>query len=93
MNTLEAPSIRGSETSEAAAQAIKPSVTQLQQEVFDAIQFFGGATDDQVQEFTGLAGSTQRPRRIELVRMGKIKDSGLCAKTRSGRAATIWVVA
>lgn len=49
-----------------------------------------GRTDEEMQTVLGLPGSTQRPRRIELVRMGKVIDSGLTRKTASGRQATIW---
>lgn len=36
----------------------------------------GGKTDAEIQEILGLRGSTQRPRRIELVEMGVVMDTG-----------------
>lgn len=36
----------------------------------------GGKTDAEIQEILGLRGSTQRPRRIELVEMGVVIDTG-----------------
>ena len=36
----------------------------------------GGKTDAEIQEILGLRGSTQRPRRIELVEMGLVIDTG-----------------
>lgn len=45
----------------------------------------GGKTDAEIQEILGLRGSTQRPRRIELVEMGLVIDTG----ERRDRS-TIW---
>jgi hypothetical protein len=50
----------------------------------------GGLTDEEIQRTLRLNPSTERPRRIELVREGKIRDSGRTRKTASGRAATVW---
>lgn len=93
MSTLTVPYIADSLTSEAAAKAIKPSTATLRYEVLEAIRFLNGATDEQIQEFTGMNPSTARPRRVELVRMGLVRDSGETRKTVSGRAATFWVCA
>lgn len=49
-----------------------------------------GATDDQMQIMLEMNPSTQRPRRVELVEMGHVFDSGVKAKTRTGRNATVW---
>ena len=45
-----------------------------------------GLTDKEAQALLGMRGSTQRPRRIELVKVGLVLDSG---RTR-GRS-TVWV--
>lgn len=50
-----------------------------------------GLTDEELQHGIGLEGSTQRPRRVELLRAGLIKDSGRTRATASGRQATVWV--
>jgi hypothetical protein len=52
-----------------------------------------GATDEEIQFVVGMNPSTQRPRRIELVRMGLVRDSGTTRLTRAGRKATVWVIA
>jgi protein involved in temperature-dependent protein secretion len=52
-----------------------------------------GATDEEMQTMTRLNPSTQRPRRIELVKQGWIKDSGRTRATRSGAQAVVWVLA
>ncbi|QDP54720.1 MAG: hypothetical protein GOVbin2833_9 [Prokaryotic dsDNA virus sp.] len=51
-----------------------------------------GATDEEMQEGTGIEPNTQRPRRKELQQEGKVFDSGERRKTRSGRNAIVWVV-
>jgi len=90
--TLETPYVRGSETSEAAAASITPSLANLQRQVLDALKGFGpsGATDEQLTDFIEMNPSTLRPRRIELLRKGYIFQADGTRKTRSGRAAAIW---
>ena len=51
-----------------------------------------GATDEEMQTHLHLNPSTQRPRRVELVEMGWIEDSGRRRATRSGRAAVVWTL-
>lgn len=51
-----------------------------------------GATDDEVQRWLDLNPSTERPRRVELVEMGWIEDSGERRQTRSGRSAVVWTL-
>lgn len=82
-----------SQTSQQASESIEPSANTLRARVFYAIdrQGVSGATDDEIQEFLSMNPSTQRPRRVELVQMGRVADSGLTRKTRSGRSATVWV--
>ena len=52
-----------------------------------------GATDEEIQRGTGMNPSTQRPRRVELVDAGLIRDSGRTRMTSSRRAAVVWVAA
>lgn len=50
-----------------------------------------GATDDEIENATGIKGNSARPRRIELARAGLIEGrDGETRKTRSGRPAVIW---
>jgi len=87
------PAQAHSETSQAAARAIDPYAVGLRAQVYFAIARAGadGLTDLEVEAKTGLAGSTVRPRRVELVRLGLVHDSGRTRKTKSGREATIWI--
>ena len=88
----EPPSVSHSLTSMKAAQEIRPSKAKLQIQVLEAIKHSAdGLTDEECQRVTGLQGSTQRPRRIELEIAGLIKNSGRTRETMSGRAAVIWV--
>lgn len=50
---------------------------------------FGG-TDEEIQIALHLDAGTARARRVELVRMKLIMDSGTKRKTRSGRPARVW---
>lgn len=91
LDLLDTPAYqRHSLTSLAAAEAIKPSVTALQARVLAYIKLLGGATDEELQRGLQLNPSTQRPRRIELVEKGMVRDSGRTRKTASGRNAVIW---
>jgi len=88
-----APSVRGSETSEAAAREIEPDTGKLRGAVLGFLRGRGaaGATDEEVQAGLGMGGSTERPRRRELEKAGLVIASGAVRKTGSGRTATVWV--
>lgn len=80
-----------SETSKSAARAIEPRRNILRKQVYDILLATpSGLTDEEIQTMTGMEGSTQRPRRVELVESGAVVDSGLTRATRSGRQATVW---
>ncbi|MCC6127442.1 MAG: hypothetical protein IT426_20990 [Pirellulales bacterium] len=91
-----APFVEGSETSKAAAERTRDGVSgEIRKRVYRFIADQGqfGATDHEVAAGLGLPGDSTRPRRIELVRMGLVRDSGMCRQTRSGREATVWKIA
>jgi hypothetical protein len=89
------PAQRHSETSKAAAEAIKSRVEIDRARILAEIKRLGliGRTDCELQEQLGMNGSSQRPRRIELVDAGLVKDSGRTRKSASGRACVVWVAA
>ena len=67
----------------------------LQSWVYRTIKDAGdyGVTDDELfMELPTDNQSSIRPRRIELVRAGLVKDSGRKRKTSSGRQATVWII-
>lgn len=85
-----------SDTSRAAAESLPTSSTATQRmRVLDCIREAGsrGRTDCEIQDLLGMQGNTQRPRRLELLDRGLIRNSGETRKTSSGRKAAVWVVA
>ena len=82
-----------SPTSYAAAVKILESADTLRAKVYRHLKLCEryGATDEEMQDHLGMNPSTQRPRRIELVDLLVVKDSGLRRKTRSRREAVVWV--
>ena len=87
------PSVRGSDTSRAAAESMTTSAPTLRTKVLKLIIDAGprGLTDDEIEAVTGMRHQTASARRWELVRAGKVRDSGGRRRTRSGRGATVWV--
>jgi len=90
---MTAPYIVGSATSKAAAISIEPNIGTLRWRILDLLRKCGstGATDDELQSWTGINPSAQRPRRIELCEVGLVRNSGRTRRTRSGRQAVVWI--
>ena len=90
----QTPSVRGSITSAAAADALDATtLTRLHRLVLDFLRARpDGATDEEIASGLGLNPSTERPRRIELARRGLVIEAGV-RKTASGRNANVWRVA
>ena len=91
-----APYQRTSITSKEAARAIAGHCGPMECELlnaFSACHAAGadGLTDDELIEAFGT--HSVRPRRIYLVLIGKLRDTGTMRKTRSGRRATVWALA
>lgn len=84
---------RHSPTSIAAADAVAPRVGALAAKVLAHLRLVGlnGATDEEGILATGLAANTYRPRRIDLVELRLVRDSGRKRMTKQGRAAVVWV--
>lgn len=78
-------------TSRAAAAAVKPITGRARQRVYAAIRTSGGLTDEEIGDRLDMNLSTVRPRRVELVESGHVRDSKLRRETRSGRSAIVWV--
>ena len=86
------PAQAHSDTSTAAAEEIAPKAVRLRGVVLAFIKGAGGATDEEISTGTGLPPNTSRPRRVELVDMGLVRDSGTRRKTASGRSAVVWTI-
>lgn len=88
---FDPPAQRHSPESVAAAEDIVPSASTLRARVYAALVERGPMTDEEMQEVLGMNPSTQRPRRVELWRAGKVARVGK-RLTRSGRTAAVWGV-
>ena len=85
------PAQMHSPTSIAAAEAVEPNAGTQRAKVLARLRWIAqGLTDEELQEQIPMAASTERPRRIELVQRGLVRDSGRTRKTRSGRQAVVW---
>lgn len=88
------PAQRHSETSVAAAESVKGFVNAMRARVLAYLEANpSGATDEEIATALNMEGNTERPRRIELMTMGLVKDSGKKRKTRKGRLAAVWIKA
>lgn len=83
------------ETSMKAAGSIANTAETLRARVMAHLAEKGdrGATDEEMQVSLEMPANTQRPRRWELEKSGRVKDSGQRRKTVSGRMAVVWVEA
>lgn len=90
-----APAVRSSDTSVAAGKSIEPHLGRLEFLVLYRIASCptNGLTCDDVECLEGLSHQTVSARIRRLAQLGRIVDSGLRRKTRSGRAAIVWRVA
>lgn len=82
-----------SSTSRQAAIDFQGKVLPARRRVFEAIVQLGRATDEDIQKLLRMNPSTQRPRRVELVRAGLVADSGVTKRAASGAQAVIWIPA
>jgi len=86
---MTAPYQTHSQTSFEAAQAIEPKLKGLQGAVLEFIKQRGPVTDSQIIAALGSPNSI-RPRRVELVRMGQVREYGW-VRQENGRRAALWV--
>lgn len=87
----EVPAQRHSATSREAAAEVAPRVEKLAMRVLQALAT-QAATDEEGQSLTHMGGNTYRPRRVNLVTLGFVADSGETRRTSSKRAATVWSI-
>lgn len=88
-----APAVNGSVTSAMAADSLEPkALNAMQRRVLELLrENAAGMTDEEQQHALAMNPSTQRPRRIELVRRGLVVEAGT-RRTSSGRMAVVWRV-
>ncbi len=87
---FSAPFQPHSEASREAAKSVEPSAASVRGRILWLLRRTGPLTDEVIQFACALNPSTERPRRIELVRLGLVEDSGQTAPTKSGRKAVLW---
>ena len=90
------PYVKGSDTSQAAAESMKPHTPTLRHRVYQYILSRGdyGATDAEIERATGLKHQTASARRHELQnRYGAVirHPSGKKRRTGSGRLAGVYI--
>lgn len=90
----EAPGFKDRDTSRAAADSMKDAAPLLRGRCLEAIRRSpAGLTADEVATQIGETILSVRPRVTELLRDGKVRDSGQRRKNDSGRSAKVWVAA
>jgi hypothetical protein len=80
-------------TSHLAAAEVEPRTGTQRRRVLDYLRLCGsyGATDAEIQSALHMSGNTERPRRIELVELGLVFDSGELRGSHS-RPAIVWTI-
>lgn len=86
--------VKGSDTSEDAADSIEGVSEAMRWQVLRAIrgELGRGMNDDEIERALGMRHQTASARRRELVKEGYVVDSGKRRETSSGRTAIVWVV-
>jgi predicted ArsR family transcriptional regulator len=87
------PGYKDRDTSRLAARAVASRATALRDQCLLRIRRNGsdGLTADEAAVQLGESPFSIRPRFTELLRDGKIRDSGLRRRNESGRSAKVWV--
>ena len=91
--TLSLPYQPHSHASYEAAERAKETAKTQRARVLDALLRCGtaGATDEEISRITHLRADSARARRVGLVQLRRVVDSGTTRDTLSGRKATVWV--
>jgi len=81
-----------SETSKAAGRRAIPNMTGQRKRIRNLLaeRYPGGLTDEEIAVRLDMSPNSVRPRRVELMRMSAVCDSGLTRKTDSGSKAVVW---
>lgn len=82
----------GAPTSKLAALTVAPRTGTQRRRVLDAIAT-RPSTDDELQAALRMSGNTERPRRVELVDGGWIRDSGARRPSSTGADSIVWELA
>lgn len=90
-NEPQAPYVATSWTSQEAAESMKGLAPTMRERVFKVIEMHQPINDEGICWALGMNPSTERPRRVELLRAGRIKADGYMP-TSTGRRSQCWSV-
>lgn len=79
-------------TSRDAYESVKPELGPIDYQIVSWIRSTGGMTSDEIEDKTGFSHQTVSAQIRHLTERGILVKSLLKRKTRSGRAAIVWVV-
>jgi hypothetical protein len=80
------------DTSRAAADLVRPRSGTQRMRVLEALIRSDGLTDLEIAIEVGLQENSERPRRIELVEAGWVRDSGQRRATNGRAEAIVWAL-
>lgn len=89
-NQTSLPFAAGSETSREAAERMAEQPTRIRRDHESILNVLlsGPKTDKEIQSILNMSGDTQRPRRGELVAMGRVVNTG-----ERRERSTLWGIA
>lgn len=82
-----------SPTSVQAAKEIASLAPKRREQVLEFLKERGalGATDEEGQELMGWGPNSYRPRRVELVALKLVRESGTLRRTKADKLAVVWI--
>lgn len=83
-------SAKGSDTSEAAAKMVEPTLAERQRRVLDVLRTRGPSTGEEVAVILRTPTYRVLPRLTELKRMGLARKTDERRVNASGASATVW---
>jgi predicted ArsR family transcriptional regulator len=84
------PGWKATDTSEAAAESMKPTAHGLQVICLNVLRVHGPLTADECAGKLYISALAIRPRFTELKRLGKIEDTGTRRRNASGKSTIVW---
>lgn len=91
LSIFDTPYQAHSATSRQAAVSVATKAPALRELVFEALRQ-RPMTDEEIAHALNMSPNTARPRRVELVKAGRVCEVGKSI-TASGRAAVLWGIA
>lgn len=86
----EAPGWKARDTSRAAADHMRPTASNIQEQCLRTYRVTGPMTADECATILGMSVLTVRPRVSQLAALNFLEDTGIRRKNDSGRNAIVW---